>query len=86
MKILMLDSSTYGEDVNVDKFYGLGEVKSYQTSTRQEALERTAGFNPDVVIINKIVADKEFIDCAPALKKQQRVIIILILIMLRKRI
>ena len=26
MKILMLDSSTYGEDVNVDKFYGLGEV------------------------------------------------------------
>ena len=36
MKILMLDSSTYGEDVNVDKFYGLGEVKSYQTSTRQE--------------------------------------------------
>ena len=40
MKILMLDSSTYGEDVNVDKFYGLGEVKSYQTSTRQEALER----------------------------------------------
>ena len=68
MKIFMLDSSTYGEDVNVDKFYGLGEVKSYQTSTRQEALERTAGFNPDVVIINKIVADKEFIDCAPALK------------------
>lgn len=51
MKILMLDSSTYGEDVNVDKFYGLGEVKSYQTSTRQEALERTAEFNPDVVII-----------------------------------
>ena len=40
MKILMLDSSTYGEDVNVDKFYGLGEIKSYQTSTRQEALER----------------------------------------------
>lgn len=68
MKILMLDSSTYGEDVNVDEFYGLGEVKSYQTSTRQEALERTAEFNPDVVIINKIVADKEFIDCAPALK------------------
>ena len=68
MKILMLDSSTYGEDVNVDKFYGLGEIKSYQTSTRQEALERTAEFNPDVVIINKIVADKEFIDCAPDLK------------------
>ena len=28
MKILMLDSSTYGEDVNVDKFYGLGELKT----------------------------------------------------------
>lgn len=32
MKILMLDASTYGEDVNIDKFYALGEVKSYSTS------------------------------------------------------
>lgn len=68
MKILMLDSSTYGEDVNIDKFYELGEVKSYSTSTKQEALERVSEYNPDVVIINKIVADKEFIDAAPSLK------------------
>ena len=27
MKILMLDSSTYGEDVNVDKFYGLVYIR-----------------------------------------------------------
>ena len=39
MKILMLDASTYGEDVNLDKFYALGEVKSYSTSTREEALK-----------------------------------------------
>ena len=68
MKILMLDASTYGEDVNIDKFYALGEVKSYSTSTREEALKRVAEHNPDVVIINKIAADKEFIDAAPALK------------------
>lgn len=30
MKILMLDASTYGEDVNIDKFYALGEVKVIQ--------------------------------------------------------
>ncbi len=68
MKILMLDASTYGEDVNVDKFYTLGEVKSYSTSTREEAIKRVSEYNPEVVIINKIVADKEFIDAAPALK------------------
>ena len=68
MKILMLDSSTYGDDVNIDKYYELGEVKSYSTSTREEALKRVNEYNPEVVIINKIVADKEFIDAAPALK------------------
>ena len=64
----MLDSSTYGDDVNIDKYYELGEVKSYSTSTREEALKRVNEYNPEVVIINKIVADKEFIDAAPALK------------------
>ena len=64
----MLDSSTYGDDVNIDKYYELGEVKSYSTSTREEALKRVSEYNPEVVIINKIVADKEFIDAAPALK------------------
>ena len=68
MKILMLDSSTYGDDVNIDKYYELGEVKSYSTSTREEALKRVSEYNPEVVIINKIVADKEFIDAAPVLK------------------
>ena len=64
----MLDSSTYGDDVNIDKYYELGEVKSYSTSTREEALKRVSEYNPEVVIINKIEADKEFIDAAPALK------------------
>lgn len=68
MKILMLDSSTYGDDVNIEKFYSLGEVKSYPTSTREEALKRVGEYNPEVVIINKIIADREFIDTAPALK------------------
>ena len=87
MKILMLDASTYGEDVNIDKFYALGEVKSYSTSTREEALKRVAEHNPDVVIINKIAADKEFIDAAPALKMiLLQDITILILCMQRKRI
>ena len=53
MKILMLDSSTYGDDVNIDKYYELGEVKSYSTSTREEALKRVNEYNPEVVIINK---------------------------------
>ena len=40
MKILMLDTITYGDDISLDKFKTLGEVITYRTSTQEEALQR----------------------------------------------
>lgn len=65
MKIVFLDAATMG-DVSFDAIASKGEFIYYQTSTRQEALERVA--DCDVLIINKIKVDKELIDAAPSLK------------------
>ena len=68
MVILMLESSVYGEDISLDKFDKLGNVIKYERSNPEEALERLKKHNPDVVIINKILMNKEAIDAAPNLK------------------
>ena len=38
MKILMLDTVTYGDDISLDKFNQLGEVITYSNSTHEEAV------------------------------------------------
>ncbi|WP_287388982.1 D-2-hydroxyacid dehydrogenase [Lachnospira sp.] len=68
MEILMLESSVYGEDISLDKFDKLGNVIKYERSNPSEALERLKKHNPDVVIVNKILMNKEAIDAAPNLK------------------
>ena len=68
MDILMLESSVYGEDISLDKFDKLGNVTKYERSNPSEALERLKKHNPDVVIVNKILMNKEAIDAAPNLK------------------
>ncbi|SDM36716.1 D-2-hydroxyacid dehydrogenase [Lachnospira pectinoschiza] len=68
MEILMLESSVYGDDISLDKFDKLGNVTKYEQSNPSEALERLKKHNPDVVIVNKILMNKEAIDAAPNLK------------------
>lgn len=68
MEILMLESSVYGEDISLDKFDKLGNVTKYERSNPSEVLERLKKHNPDVVIVNKILMNKEAIDAAPNLK------------------
>ena len=57
MKIVCLDASTLGSDVNLDVFRQFGEFKSYQMTAANERVERLKG--ADVVITNKVVIDKE---------------------------
>ena len=38
MKILMLDTITYGDDISLDKFKTLGEVITYRTSTDRKSV------------------------------------------------
>lgn len=65
MKIVFLDAATMG-DVSFEPFKRLGEFVSYPTSTPEQARERVA--DADVVMINKVLVNKELIDAAPALK------------------
>lgn len=68
MKILILDSITFGDDISLDKFKELGEVIVYSQSTRQQAKERVKENNPEIIITNKVVLDEEVLSLAPAVK------------------
>ena len=65
MKIAFLDAATMG-DVSFEPFRRLGELTVYQNSTPEEARERVR--DVDVLLINKVLVDRQLIDSAPNLK------------------
>ena len=65
MKIAFLDAATMG-DVSFEPFERLGEFVRYENSTPLEARERVRDI--DVLLINKVLVDRELIDSAPNLK------------------
>lgn len=65
MKIVFLDAATMG-DVSFEPFEKLGEFVSYATSTPEEARKRVK--DADVLMINKVLVNKELMDSAPSLK------------------
>ena len=65
MKIAFLDAATMG-DVSFEPIACLGEFVAYGSSTPEEARERVKTL--DVVIVNKVLVDKQLIDSAPELK------------------
>lgn len=65
MKIVFLDAATMG-NVSFEPFERLGDFVRYDNSTPEEARERVRDL--DVLLINKVLVDKELIDSAPNLK------------------
>ena len=65
MKIVFLDAATMG-NVSFEPFERLGDFVCYDSSTPEEAKERVK--DVDVLLINKVLVDKELIDSAPNLK------------------
>ena len=65
MKIVFLDAATMG-NVSFSPISALGELECFQTSDREEALQRVK--DAEVLIINKIKVDKELVDAAPKLR------------------
>ena len=65
MKIAFLDAATMG-NVSFEPFERLGEFVKYESSTPEEARERVKDI--DVLLINKVLVNKELIDSAPNLK------------------
>ena len=65
MKIAFLDAATMG-NVSFEPFERLGDFVRYESSTPEEALERVRDI--DVLLINKVLVNKELIDAALQLK------------------
>lgn len=65
MKIVFLDAATMG-DTSMAETAAQGEYISYQDSTREQSLERCS--DCDVVVLNKVRVDDEFLDHAPKVK------------------
>ena len=65
MKIVFLDAATMG-DVSFKPFERLGEFVKFDSSTPEEARERVK--DADVLLINKVLVNKELIDSAPNLR------------------
>lgn len=65
MKIVFLDAATMG-DVSFSPISALGDLECFQTSDREEALQRVK--DAEVLIINKIKVNKELVDAAPKLR------------------
>ena len=59
MKIVFLDALTLG-DVDFKRFERFGEVVIYQTTSKEETLDRVK--DADIVVTNKVVIDKEIMD------------------------
>lgn len=66
MKIVFLDAKTVGNDISLDIFKQFGEFTAYQTTKREEVINRVK--NAEIVITNKVIIDKYVIDNAPELK------------------
>lgn len=65
MKIVFLDAATLG-DTSLESIASLGELVCYPVSTPEESLQRVA--DAEVLIINKIVVNKQLLDAAPKLR------------------
>ena len=65
MKIVFLDAATMG-DVSFEPFRRLGDLTVYQTSTPEEARARVK--DVEVLLINKVLVDRQLIYSAPELK------------------
>ena len=65
MKIVFLDAATMG-DASMDEIAALGNFICYDASTAEQARSRAA--DADVVLLNKVIVDKAFLDACPKVK------------------
>ncbi len=66
MKIVFLDASTLGDDIDYTQFEQMGEVVRYPFTSSEEAPDRVA--DTDVVVVNKVLINEQTISTAGKLK------------------
>ncbi len=65
MRIVFLDAATMGS-TPLHEIECLGEFTRHESSTPEQARERVR--DADVVLLNKVIVDKAFLDAAPRLR------------------
>ncbi len=66
VKIVFLDAKTVGEVANFKVLEKQGELKIYETTAKEEVIERSKG--KDIIITNKVLIDKQIMEQLPDLK------------------
>lgn len=66
MNIVILDSKTLGDDMNLEQFDHFGSVVVYETSTSEEAAIRVV--DADIIITNKVLMNEDTLSKATHLK------------------
>lgn len=66
MKIVITDSLSLGDDIDLSQFHKLGEVELYKTGTIEETAARLV--DADVAIVNKVMMNELTLKNAPNLK------------------
>lgn len=66
LRLVVLDANTLGDDVSLEGIKKFGEVQIFQTTTREEVVERVS--DKDIIIVNKVLIDKDVLSKAKNLK------------------
>ena len=66
MKIVFLDASTLGDDIDYSQFEQLGEIVRYPFTSSEEAPARVT--DADVLVVNKVLVNRQTIADAKNLK------------------
>ena len=66
MNIVILDAKTLGDDLDISVLNTFGEVKTYQTTTPEETLDRIK--TAEIIITNKVVITAQMMEESPQLK------------------
>ena len=66
MHIVILDAKTLGDDLDISTLESFGQLTVYQTTSREETLERIQ--IADIVITNKVIITANMMEETPKLK------------------
>ncbi|ARU47305.1 D-2-hydroxyacid dehydrogenase [Sulfurospirillum diekertiae] len=65
MKIVFLDATTMGNDIDLELFQQFGIIEAFETTTVSERVEHIS--DAKIILTNKVVIDKEVMDACPNL-------------------
>lgn len=65
MKIVFLDATTMGNDIDLELFQQFGIIEVFETTTVSERVEHIS--DAKIILTNKVVIDKEVMDACPNL-------------------